>query len=78
METTTKRYIDQSGYLKLTGLLVLAERHNRALKEIEAAAAEIVDEPCESGYYGVVSDEVVSERPDADDLLRRLGITVED
>jgi len=72
MKYTDKTEITKAEFLQLTGLLVLAKRHNAALKEILAAVVEITGEKDENGHGadGVYSDY------SAEGLLDRLGITV--
>lgn len=67
-------------YLKLVGLFTLAHHHNKALREIEVAAAEIIQMESDVGnYYGHLSDalyEASIEPVSIDDTLRNLDITV--
>lgn len=67
--------ITRSQYLQLHGLKSLAARHNRCLKEILDAAAEITGEsaPLAGGH----TDEMVYGDSEVDDMLARLEITVE-
>jgi hypothetical protein len=67
--------ITRAQYLQLVGLLTLAQRHYVTLREIERAACEITGEEFNEG--GHTGDEIYTDGPpDADDLLRRLGIAV--
>lgn len=79
---TDRDRISHEDYLKLIGLLALAEDHNRALHQIEMAAAKITGEFEKSesrrpGDFGHTSDAILEEPPDAAGLLNRLGIQVE-
>jgi hypothetical protein len=75
-----KPQITRAEYLQLLGLLTLAERHNKSLEEIRAAAAEITGErdshgaPSDNGH---TADAVYGSR-DLDELLRLLNIAVDD
>jgi hypothetical protein len=73
---TDKTEISRSEYLQLVGLLTLAKRHTAALRDLERAAAEITGDREEYGSFGLTSDVLYQDDPDADDLLRRCGITV--
>lgn len=65
-------------YLKLMGLLTLASEHNKALADIERAAAGVVGaKDNDTGYFGHVTDAVYSNY-DAASLCRALGIEVEE
>lgn len=75
MKYTEKTKISRNDYLRLVGLLTLASSHNRALQQIEKAAIEITGEFETGGHSG---DEIWGFDQDADALLSRLGITVED
>lgn len=68
--------ITKNQYHALVGLMVLAERYNRAIVEIELAAREITGDE----EHGHTSDEVYGGdgTPNADNLLRKLMITIED
>jgi hypothetical protein len=70
-----KKTVTRAQYLQLVGLLALAARYNRMLDEILAAATELLGVPWDEGH---TSDEVFDRRPDADDLLARLGVTIAD
>lgn len=72
---TETKTISRSDYLKLVGVLTLAQSHNKALKDLEKIAAELVGE--EHEYGGLSSDAVYGER-DADSLLGGLNITIEE
>lgn len=69
-----KTEITRTQYHKLLGLMVLAERHDKALQEILEAVKELVgdDEDCGHSMDAVYSDQNV------DDLMSRLKITVKD
>lgn len=73
--------ISYEDFLKLQGLLTLAIEHNRSLKSIEKAAAQITG-ATEDGYdyYGCTSDAVYelvgSPSSNAQSLLNKLGIEV--
>lgn len=77
-----KTTITKREYHALCGLMVLAKRHNTALAEIEKAAFEITGETpsFDDGTGGHCSDETHAGRgePNADELLSRLKITVEE
>jgi len=62
--------------LQLIGLLALADRHYRILEEVREAITELVGGTPEDGE-GHISDAIYDGgRRDADQLLKRLGITV--
>lgn len=76
-----KTELSKEDYLKLVGLFALAHHHNKALWEINIAAAEIIEMESDGdfgdGYYGHLSDalcDVDSTSPDG--TLRKLKITV--
>ena len=76
-----KTTITPAERLQLVGLLTLADGHNRAIKDIERATAELLgfapgDESTDR-KYGHVPDAVYGERA-PDELLRLLGISVEE
>lgn len=72
-EISDRRVISYDDYLRLLGLLTLAADHRRALEDITRSAAGITLEDYTAGH----TDEAVwSGTIDADELLRRLGITV--
>jgi hypothetical protein len=73
------RTITRPEYLQLIGLLALAQRHNAMLNEIAEAIRAITDERDRDGapnYSGHSFDAVWSDYS-ADDLLRKLDISVE-
>jgi len=71
--------ITRSQYHQLVGLLALAGRHTRALKEILAAVLEITDDQERGLIDEVLHGAAVLENTyAADSLLRRLNITVID
>lgn len=72
---TTKTTITRAEYLQLVGLMALAERHNEKLKDIAVCALDLTGESDDMGH---TYDAVYSGEYDADGLLQRLGITVED
>jgi hypothetical protein len=72
-EYTQKVTVTAHERLQVIGLLVLAERHNKALRDIEAAVMSITGETEQGGH----STDAVYSDYDADDLFGRLGITVE-
>lgn len=73
-----KEKITQQEYLQIIGLLVLADKANRELENIESAIASILNIPKEPyGGYGHISDTVFGERNGADDLLEKLKIEIE-
>jgi len=55
--------------------MALAERHNRSLCEISDAACELTGEESDWGH---TSDMTFDKSPNADALLARLGITIEE
>jgi hypothetical protein len=67
--------ITYAQYLQLLGLFVLGKKHNEDMRAIEAAAAEIVGQDGDDGYYGHVSDEL-ADSCNVDAMLSRLGIIV--
>lgn len=76
-----KTTITKREYHELCGLMVLSARHNRALREICMAAHDITGEPIDDDTWGGghCGDEVYSTiEGSAEELLRRLEITVED
>lgn len=76
-----KTTITKREYHALCGLMVLAKRHNKALQEIAHAAFEITGEEkeCERWGGGHVGDQVYgTDEPDAEELLSKLKITVEE
>lgn len=76
---TAKPSITAHERLQLIGLLTLAQRHNKALEDIRAAALFITGEVNDEGQpddSGHTSDGVYSDY-DADVLLGRLDIKVE-
>ena len=71
------RTITRKQYHQLVGLLALAERQDRIMREILAAAVEITGE--DDRETGHTADAMYDgQRRDADALLERLNITVED
>lgn len=73
-----KTTITRNEYLQLVGLLTLAKRHCAALTDIAQACVAITDERDDDGDLmdnGHTFDAVWSEG-DADDLLRKLELTV--
>lgn len=66
------RTITRSEYHQLCGLLLLSQRHDRALDEMKRAVADLLgDEDWASdAVRGGVADY------DADDLLQRMGIEI--
>jgi hypothetical protein len=72
-EPTTKTIVTVNERLQLIGLLTLAARHNAALKEIKTAVRELVGEVDEDGH----AVDAVYNDDTADELLRRLKLTVE-
>ena len=80
-ERTTKktmRTINKQQYLQFLGVIELAKRQSRILRELETVAAEITGEPNDGyGGYGHISENISDENVDADALLRKMQITVE-
>lgn len=77
---TAKKSISPNERLQLIGLLTLARRHNAALVDLRSAALAITGEQDGDGVpddCGHTSDAIYSDY-DADDLLRRLEIAVEE
>lgn len=70
-----KTTITRAEHLQLVGLLALAERYNRMLTEVHDAARQLTGEADDMGH---TYDAVYSGDQDADTLLQRLGITVEE
>ncbi len=71
------KVISRAKYLQLEGLLVLAKRHTAALREIEAAAADLTGQPEEGGgYFGHVTDAMSEPNITAEELLRKMEIAV--
>lgn len=69
--------ITQKDYLCLIGLLTLGTELMRQIKNIEEAAAQILEVEDEGhGYYGHVSDAIYSDDQDAVALLKRLDISI--
>lgn len=72
MADEEKRTLTRGEYHQLCGLLVLAQRNDRAQGEIEAAVAALIGdrEWASDAVRGGVGDY------DADDVLRRIGIEI--
>lgn len=68
MKTITKNQ-----YHQFVGLIALAERHNKAIEDIKAAACAITGEVVED--YGHTNDTVYGSRT-ADECLKLMGIKV--
>ncbi len=68
---TQKTSVRRSEYLQLVGLLLLANRHNDALQNIEDAIAEITGEG-----PGSHSADAVYCNYSAEKLLNKLNITI--
>lgn len=66
--------ISQKDYLTLQGVLTLADRHTRTLDDLIQIVSDIIGEEDE---YNDWAREATSERYSADDLLRKLKITIE-
>lgn len=66
------KHITANERLQLIGLLALAQHHNKALKDIVAAAVAITDERDSDGH---TSDAVYNDN-EADELLAWLDISV--
>lgn len=76
----TPHIITRSQYLQLTGLLVLAQRHNDALRDIEKAMYGITQEKDHDGNpseCGHTADAVYGGYT-AEELMGKIGITVEE
>lgn len=76
---TTKTTISQDDYLRVIGLLKLANDHTLALKDIEKNIAELVGAPDEGHgycYFGHVSD-AICESYSAHELLDKMGIKIQ-
>lgn len=70
--------ISREDFYKLEGLLALAREHNAAIDTIVRATAQITGEPDDGcGYFGFAND-AVSEGYRAAELLRKVGIEVEE
>lgn len=84
--TSKRATITQSERLQVVGLLALAEHHTRQLRDIESAVLGIVQETDHHGELyevwggGHVNDAIGGSYPggSADDLLKRIGLTVAD
>jgi hypothetical protein len=74
----TKKTISQDDYLRLVGLLTLAEDHRKAIEAIERSACAITGET-PSGAGGTHTGDTVwgGYHYSVDELLRLLDITVE-
>ncbi len=74
--------INKNRYHQLVGLLALADRHYDLISEIERAVVDLVDgEPYDvAGDSAHVGDMIWGSvgHNDADALLRKMNITVED
>ncbi len=78
---SAREHISEGERLMLIGLLTLAKSHNKALRDIEAAAYSITREVDREGALldgtgGHTSDALFCDY-EVDDLLRRLGLTVQ-
>jgi hypothetical protein len=75
-----KSTISTKERLQLIGLLALAERYSKQQSAVEEAIADILGDPKEGGYIdGHISDALYDDgHRDADGLLKRLKIAVED
>lgn len=75
-----KEELSKEDYLKLVGLYTVAHHHLKALREIEIAAAEIIEIEPDDGfdnYYGHLSDDLCdSEVILPDSMLRKMKIIV--
>lgn len=70
-----KEKITKAERLQLVGLLTLAEYHANHIEALKSALIELLD--AESERDGHVADAVYDDgRRDADELLKRLGISV--
>lgn len=77
--------VSRSEFYQLTGLLVLAEGHEKALREIEKAALAITQEidPTTGEVYevwggGHTGDSVYGAAKSAGELLNVLGVEIDD
>lgn len=70
-----KRTISKSKYLQVVGLLTVAKKQMAAIRETEAALAELLGEKGDDGYFGLCSDAIYSDHT-AEYLLKSLGVTV--
>lgn len=71
-----KTKIAHSEYLQLVGLLTLAERHTRTLRELRDAACELLAIGRDDEEGGEVDDAVWFGDHDPDLLLRKLNVEV--
>lgn len=67
------KIITKTQRLQLEGLLTLADKHRRALEDIEEAAHQITDE---REFGGVTFDAVANGSFAVDEVLRKLKIIV--
>lgn len=74
-----ERIIKNNAYLKLAGLLTMAEFHRNKFREYEKTIARLIGEKEEvPNYFGVVSDYLSEDKYDCDDMLKRMEIRVAD
>lgn len=72
-----KTEISREDYLKFVGLFALGHHYTKALREIEVAAAEVIEAlPQFDDYYGHISDAMCDVDESPDNVLRKLKITV--
>lgn len=69
--------IKKEDYLKLVGLLTIAEAHYLAFSFIEKTIANLLGEKKELGGYGHISDMLWCGEFDADSLLEKMDIKVD-
>lgn len=72
----SKDTITRQEYHQLVGLLALAEKHIQKVEDIHDVARDITGEDDDFGFTGEAIYE--PSRRDADGLLGRLGVEVED
>ena len=75
-ETEPKREISKNDYVRVVGLLTLAEYHVKMCEDIQRNIAEILRVSDEGGgYFGHVSD-AIHEGHDAMTLIRKLEYSI--
>lgn len=67
---TKKKIISRETYLKISGLLLLADQHYKQLSYIEQFLLDLLNEE----KNGHVSDHIWGGEYSVDELLKRLGI----
>lgn len=68
------KLISKNEYHRLVGLMALAERHNKTLVELEAAAREITGEVDDMGH----TSDAIYGNTSVDELMKRVDLRILD